>query len=46
MKFRLTLAALCAFVMFALVAAAAQTAEFETIARASGTPEIPGLKMV
>ena len=45
MKFRFTLTALCAFVMFAPVAAA-QPPEFETIARASGTPEIPGLKMV
>jgi hypothetical protein len=50
MKLRLTLTALCAFVTFAPPAADAQSSnlapDLEAIARASGTPEIPGLKMV
>jgi N-acetylmuramoyl-L-alanine amidase len=44
MKMRLMLTALCGFVM--LTPAVAQTPDLETIARASGMPEIPGLKMV
>jgi len=36
MNLHLTLTALCAFAMF--TPAAAQTPEFETVARASGTP--------
>jgi len=44
MNFRGLATALCAYAM--LTAAAAQSPEIEAIARASGTPEIPGLKMV
>ncbi len=44
MNFRGLATALCAFAM--LTAAAAQTPEIEAVARAAGTPEIPGLKMV
>ena len=44
MNFRLLVTALC--VIAILAPAAAQTPELAAIARASGTPEIPGLKMV
>jgi len=44
MNFRGLATALCAFVM--LTTAAAQSPDIEAVARASGTPEIPGLKMV
>jgi len=44
MNFRLLATALCAFVM--LIPAAAQSPDLEAVARASGTPEIPGLKIV
>jgi len=44
MNFRLLATALCAFVM--LTPAAAQSPDLEAVARASGTPEIPGLKIV
>jgi len=44
MNFRGLATALCAFVM--LTPAAAQSPNIEATARASGTPEIPGLKMV
>ena len=48
MNFRLLAAALCAVAVPMLVSspAAAETPDLATIARASGTPEIPGLKMV
>jgi hypothetical protein len=44
MNFRLLATALCAFVM--LNPAAAQSPDLEAVARASGTPSIPGLKIV
>ena len=44
MKFRSLAMALCAVAIN--FSAAAQTPDLATIARASGTPEIPGLKMV
>jgi hypothetical protein len=44
MNFRLLLMALCAIATNFSVAA--QTQDLASIARASGTPEIPGLKMV
>ena len=44
MKFNLLAIALCALAI--PIPAAAQTPELAAIARASGTPEIPGLKMV
>jgi N-acetylmuramoyl-L-alanine amidase len=44
MRFRQLAAALCAIVVVA--PAAAQPPDLATIARASGTPEIPGLKVV
>lgn len=44
MRFRQLAAAFCAIVVVA--PAAAQPPELATIARASGTPEIPGLKVV
>jgi len=44
MKFRLLLAALCAATI--AIPASAETPDLPAIARASGTPEIPGLKMV
>jgi hypothetical protein len=44
MNLRLVLTALCTIA--SSVPAAAQTPDLTTIARASGTPEIPGLKMV
>src|SRR6201989_1192615 len=44
MLFRPIAAALCVSAMF--TAAGAQTPELATLARASGTPEIPGLKIV
>jgi N-acetylmuramoyl-L-alanine amidase len=44
MNFRLLVLALCAAAM--LTPAAAQSPDLEAVARASGTPEIPGLKMV
>ena len=45
MILRLLVTALCA-VAFAMSPASAQTPDLATIARGSGTPEIPGLKMV
>src|SRR6202790_322320 len=44
MNFRLLVTALCAFAIS--IPASAQTPDLATIARGSGTPEIPGLKMV
>src|ERR1700736_1963919 len=44
MNLRLLMTALCAFAISA--PASAQTPDLASIARASGTPEIPGLKMV
>jgi hypothetical protein len=44
MKFRLLVTALCAVGM--LAPASAETPDLGAIARSSGTPEIPGLKMV
>ena len=44
MKFRLLVTALCAVGM--LAPASAETPDLAAIARSSGTPEIPGLKMV
>ena len=44
MNFRGLATALCAFVM--LTPAVAQSPNIEATARASGTPEIPGLKMI
>jgi hypothetical protein len=44
MKFRLLVTALCVVAM--LAPAAAQSPDLEAIARGSGMPEIPGLKMV
>ena len=44
MKSRLLLAALCAVAL--AIPASAETPDLAAIARASGTPEIPGLKMV
>src|SRR3981081_3077405 len=44
MNFRLLATALCAVAMF--TPAAAETPDLAAVARASGTPEIPGLKMV
>ena len=44
MKFRLFVTALCAVAI--LAPASAQTPDLAAIARGSGTPEIPGLKMV
>ena len=44
MNFRLLAMTLCA--VAAIVPAAAQTPDLTTLAKASGTPEIPGLKMV
>ena len=44
MKFRLLVTALCAVAM--LAPASAETPDLTAIARVSGTPEIPGLKMV
>src|SRR5450755_2874316 len=44
MNFRLLAMALCAIAI--LPPASAQTSDLGLIARASGTPEIPGLKMV
>src|SRR6185437_5679001 len=43
MIFRIFAAALCAVLIFP---ASAQTPDLAAIARSSGTPEIPGLKMV
>ena len=43
-RFRLLAAALCAFAVSA--PASAETVDLATIARGSGTPEIPGLKMI
>jgi hypothetical protein len=44
MKFRLLVTALCAVAI--LAPASAETPDLAAIARSSGTPEIPGLKMV
>jgi hypothetical protein len=44
MKFRLLVMALCAVAI--LAPASAETSDLAAIARGSGTPEIPGLKMV
>ena len=44
MKFRLLVTALCAVAL--LAPATAETPDLAAIARVSGTPEIPGLKMV